>query len=52
MGGTKTDQPKTSRVSRFEDAFSGDTDPAESQDKAKMADRSATAGGRLGFPDT
>jgi YHS domain-containing protein len=40
--GTKTDQPKTSRVSRFEDAFSGDINLAESQDKAKMADRTTT----------
>ncbi len=41
--GTKSDQPKTSRISRFEDAFSGDTDPAEEKTGAKMADRSAAA---------
>ena len=44
-GGIKTDQPKTSRISRFEDAFAGDTATTESQGIAKMADRSATAGG-------
>ncbi len=42
-GGTRTDQPRTSRVSRFEDAFSGDTDPEESKAGAKMADRSSPA---------
>lgn len=43
-GGTKTDQPKASRVSRFEDAFSGDVDPAEAKSKTKMADRPSTEG--------
>jgi len=43
-GGSRTDQPNTSRVSRFEDAFSGDTDQAESKAGPKMADRSSTEG--------
>jgi YHS domain-containing protein len=43
-GGTKTDPPKPSRVSRFEDAFSGDVDPAEAKSKTKMADRPSTEG--------
>ena len=42
-GGTKTDQPKTSRVSRFEDAFSGDTDPAEAKSGARLVDQPTTA---------
>ncbi len=44
-GGTKTDQPKTSRVSRFEDAFSGDTDSSDTKAGAKMAERSFPEGG-------
>jgi len=43
-GGISTDQPKTSRVSRFEDAFAGDTDPGESKSGAKPADGSSPAG--------
>ncbi len=51
-GGTKSDQPKTSRVSRFEDAFSGsgDTDPAESKAGAQMADRSSMEGAGSASP--
>ncbi len=51
-GGTKSDQPKTSRVSRFEDAFSGsgDTDPAESKAGAQMADRSSREGAGSASP--
>ena len=48
--GKKTDQPKTSRVSRFEDAFAGDTDPAEPKAAAKMADRLATKGADVASP--
>ncbi len=40
-GGAKPDLPKTSRVSRFEDAFAGDSDPAEGKAGARMADRAA-----------
>src|SRR5208337_2604614 len=45
-GGTKTGQPKTSRISRFEDAFSGDPDPSETKAGARMAERSSPEGAR------
>jgi YHS domain-containing protein len=43
--GAKTNQPKTSRVSRFEDAFAADTDPVRSQPKPRTAGRSAVVAG-------
>ncbi len=42
-GRARTDQPKASRVSGFEDAFAGDTGSVESRDKREMKERSATA---------
>ena len=43
-GASKAARPSSSRISRFEDAFSGDIDPAESKAGTKMADRPTTTG--------
>jgi YHS domain-containing protein len=44
-GVTRTNQPKTSRVNRFEDAFAADIDPVQSRDQPTKVDRSAAAAG-------